>query len=77
MTHTELGDEVDLSTRHLHCPLIQSQAVFLRKHTDLIHYKNIKANTTYWIKDQHPAKEMNSFMCSLAGQGIKYRKRWL
>lgn len=29
------------------------------------------------IKDQHPAKEMNSFMCSLARQGIKYRKRWL
>ena len=39
--------------------------------------QNIKIDTTYWIKDQHPAKEMNSFMCSLARQGIKYRKRWL
>lgn len=25
---------------------------------------------TYWIKDQHPAKEMNCFVCSLTGECI-------
>lgn len=77
MIHMNWGLKFLLKSHYLHCPSIQSQDIFLRTHVFLIHKQITKTNTTYWIKDQHPAKEMNSFMCSLARQGIKYRKRWL